>query len=125
MTRERRLAVQMWWEIAEHIRCGNIKNILDIVQYKKEFCQRNGLRWLFGCYLCKYRKQKRKSQDHRALSCSGCLLFEHYGRKNCAHRGNPYAELKEVDPYFCRKPYTAEHARYADEIADVLEGKKK
>lgn len=106
MTKERRLAVQMWREIAECIRSGNIKFISDIVNYKRDFCVRHCLDWPFNCYMCKYHKQNFMNGSRKPFGCFGCLLYERCGFVNCSERGNPYSELKEVDFYFSRKPYT-------------------
>lgn len=105
------------------IRSGELRFINDIVDYKRDFCFRFGLRWIFNCYLCKYRKKNHMDRSREAIACSGCLLYKRSRFKSCAELGNPYANLKEVDDCFYGQPYTPEYAKYADKIADVLEGK--
>lgn len=118
MTRERRLAVQMWREIAQGIRDKTIRYSGDMVQYKFSFCDRHELCWDRGCYFCQY-----------CRDCRRCPLFRHSEEIECGYIGNPYGKLRWVtkelyssDPK--RYCYTDEHARCADEIADVLQGAK-
>lgn len=114
MTRERKLAVQMWREIAEHIRNGNIVNFGEVVDYKACFCKDYVIDWgVWDCWLCKY-----------CESCSCCLLSVYSGGC-CKSISNPYNKLDYRD--MCHKPIDydgseEEFAGYADEIADVLEG---
>ncbi len=53
MTRERRLAVKMWSEIAEKIRSLGYVNIK---QEKLLFCVNNNLTWSYQCWFCQYMK---------------------------------------------------------------------
>ena len=45
MTKERRLAIQMWQEIVDKCKAGD---------YKADFCKKHGLDWLDNCYFCDY-----------------------------------------------------------------------
>lgn len=117
MTRERRLAVQMWREIAECIRNGCVINFGEIVAYKARFCKDYMIDWgNWDCWLCKYCK-----------SCSCCPLYKYSGGY-CQNIMNPYKKLEYRDT--CHKLISydgseEEFAGYADFIADILEGNRR
>ncbi|MBD5413987.1 MAG: hypothetical protein HDR52_06175 [Treponema sp.] len=52
MTKERRLAVLMWREIAERLNEG--MDSLLIWSFKKEFCKSFNIHWTNDCYFCNY-----------------------------------------------------------------------
>ena len=51
MTRERKLAIQMWQEIVDKCKAGDN---FSVVMFKMEFCKKHKLNWLNGCYFCNY-----------------------------------------------------------------------
>lgn len=63
MTKERRLAVQMWQEIAEAIEKN--KERCSVQDYKRIFCQKHNLKWQNDCYLCHYFREQ----------CKKCPIF--------------------------------------------------
>ena len=69
MTRERRLAIQMWEEIRAHIK--DVKRIKDIDCHKinaiktRFICDHN-LQWFHGCWFCQYVRY------HDTLHGEGC-----------------------------------------------------
>ena len=64
MTKERRLAIQMWQEIVNKCKAGEDFNV---AQFKDDFCKEHHLNWTSNCYFCQY-----------CRSCSECPLD-----KNC------------------------------------------
>lgn len=73
MTRERRLAVQMWREIAEKIK--NSGRAFDVTQFKFEFCKNHNLNWLNHCYLCQYASKFCYGENEEIiLNCNRCPL---------------------------------------------------
>lgn len=51
MTKERKLAIQMWEEIVDKCRSGEDFNLVD---YKTDFCNKHDLKWRGNCYFCNY-----------------------------------------------------------------------
>lgn len=51
MTKERRLAIQMWQEIVDKCKAGDD---FRITSYKYNFCREHKLNWTNSCYLCQY-----------------------------------------------------------------------
>ena len=60
MTKERRLAIQMWEEIVNKCKAGDD---FSITSYKYDFCKEHNLDWKYSCYLCQY-----------CRSCSNCPI---------------------------------------------------
>ena len=54
MTKERKLAIQMWQEIKNEIANNPNFSNRDIVNYKNEFCAKHNLFWGDGCWFCQY-----------------------------------------------------------------------
>lgn len=58
MTRERKLAIQMWEDIKrllpEWVKLDPDDIVTFLRNYKERFCEQNGLRWLYNCWLCQY-----------------------------------------------------------------------
>ena len=108
MTRERRLAVQMWREIAERIKSGDKK--FSVMLYKAEFCQKHGLTWLNNCYFCQYASEFCYSGEGGIiLNCDRCPL------KSC-EKGSMYDEVLNSR--------RGKSHKMAVKIADILEGVK-
>ena len=51
MTKQRRLAIQMWQEIVDKCRSGEYFNLFE---YKTDFCKKHDLVWQANCYFCNY-----------------------------------------------------------------------
>lgn len=60
MTRQRKLAIQMWEEIALAL---EIKGSINMADYKARFCEEEGVDWGGDCYMC-----------HYIPSCSKCPI---------------------------------------------------
>ena len=76
MTRERKLAIQMWKEIKKTIidtkRLSDIDG-LAIARLKCKFCIRHQLNWLHDCWLCQYVRYKDKIHGE---GCQRCPLSD-------------------------------------------------
>ena len=53
MTRERKLAIQMWQEIVEKCKVS-ADGDFNLVEFKKDFCKERNLHWINNCYFCQY-----------------------------------------------------------------------
>lgn len=76
MTRERRLAIQMWEEIRAHIRdMPRPKDADDIFISKLEyrFCRDHELYWTHSCWFCEY---VRYHDDSHGEGCQRCPLSD-------------------------------------------------
>lgn len=54
MTKERRLAIQMWKDIRDMLIHNNVVTSGNIVEYKQTFCVSHGLHWMNNCWFCQY-----------------------------------------------------------------------
>lgn len=81
MTRERRLAVLMWREIAERLNAGMDSQF--VWSFKKEFCESHKICWTNYCYFCTYMTcdacpisvNKKKGQGCQVGSLYHAVLF--------------------------------------------------
>ena len=76
MTRERKLAIQMWEEIRVHIR--DVKRVKDInreyiARFKYAFCAEHEVSWMHGCWFCKYVRYHDKAHGE---GCQRCPLSD-------------------------------------------------
>lgn len=76
MTRERKLAVQMWEEIKKAV--IDAKRLRDInaefiAQLKHVFCAEHDLHWQCGCWLCQY---VRYHDELHGEGCQRCPLSD-------------------------------------------------
>ena len=51
MTKERRLAIQMWEEIVAKCKSGEHFNV---TRFKEAFCKEHNLTWVNNCYFCQH-----------------------------------------------------------------------
>ena len=54
MTKERRLAIEMWKGIRDMLIHNDVVTHGDIIKYKQTFCVSHGLYWMNNCWFCKY-----------------------------------------------------------------------
>lgn len=104
MTKERRLAVQMWQEIGEAIEKN--KERCSVHDYKRMFCQKHNLKWRNDCYLCHYFRGQ----------CKKCPIF-FKSKLVCGEKYSLYYWVFSRNPVFA--------AQSALDIADVIKGKEK
>lgn len=74
MTKERRLAIEMWKDIRSRIiMLGQRMRGGDIVEYKFMFCRKHDLKWSGDCWFCHY--------IHNCVKCplGGCSSDGYYG----------------------------------------------
>lgn len=79
MTKERRLAIQMWEEIAE-------QQPSSISEYKEGFCKEHSLDWENECWFCQYVRQDRRyklpSRSNMSSRINGrqkCPIYRYNG----------------------------------------------
>ena len=123
MTKERRLAIQMWEEIAH-------RDPDSVNLYKEDFCREYDLDWENDCWFCQYVRQdyrmelpSREDISTRYNGCQKCPIYK-YGRCTGDECG---CEPKSKESVFTQ----AMHAIEADErqeaaetIARLLKGEK-
>lgn len=54
MTKERRLAIEMWKGIRNILSACECFAGFDVQKYKREFCTEHDLEWEHGCWFCQY-----------------------------------------------------------------------
>ena len=102
MTRERKLAIEMWENIADLIRAGEIICCDDVDAYKESWCNTHNLNWGGTCcYLCRY------------FPCKKCPLHKKYGA--CTNKNNPYYQLRNH-----WKPYEDEEGESFADMAECI-----
>ena len=75
MTKERRLAILMWEEVARQLESSPDKYV-DAIKIKRDFCSKHGLKWKCDCWFCEYIKEcskcplSFKDEDGLAFGCS-------------------------------------------------------
>lgn len=122
MTRERRLAIQMWKEIRAYIQ--NIPRLKDVdmwcvLDWKRTFCIEHELNWMYGCWLCQYVRYHDKEHGE---GCQRCPLSD-------GHKG----AIMGYNTGCCENAYDRVlHARQrktklkaCDEIIRILNGRLK
>ena len=106
MTRERKLAIQMWEEIKEQIPEWPVDKIAVFLRGSKiKFQCENGVEWSIGCWFCQYTRE----------DCSRCPL------KSCDYKDPTTAWARIVDE--CSSLETRLEA--CDEIIAALKGESK
>ena len=81
MTRERKLAIQMWEEVKRQLPGWNYEIAVMLKTLKDNFCFHNGLSWKWDCWFCQYvhncEKCPLQSCDHRnPLTAWGRIVDE-------------------------------------------------
>lgn len=107
MTKERRLAVQMWADISIEILKNNAHfKRRDVDRFKENFCKRHNLEWHRHCYFCTY-----------INDCNKCPISKADGGKDCFDEESLYQTA------YSYSPIIDERAGAAVKIAKILEGK--
>lgn len=87
MTKERRLAIEMWEQIVEALEQGKhdkryARPIASVI--KDEFCEAHNLKWKCNCWFCQYMRHDYRdipSREHIRKGWEGCqhcpLYHEH------------------------------------------------
>lgn len=74
MTKERRLAIQMWRKIREIVRRrGRLIPSWELHLIKKEFCEEHGIKWWHNCWFCQY---LRNNKEAHGEGCQYCPLAD-------------------------------------------------
>lgn len=79
MTKERKLAIEMWKDIRDMLSAFDRMTMTSILEYKETFCKDHGLHWMNNCWFCQY-----------IFACSKCPL------KSCSTASDYYI-LKQDD----------------------------
>lgn len=115
MTKERRLAIEMWKHIAEELENDSC---VDIIFLKKEFSIKHNIYWIHDCWLCEY---FRDDDD----SCSKCPIFielsERVGKIDISECSGCYSNCSEKSLYEMARNGDAKSAW---KIVELLENKK-
>lgn len=54
MTKERKLAIQMWQNIRRYIKRGGLRRCNSVRDCKYDFCEEKKLHWENDCWFCNY-----------------------------------------------------------------------
>ena len=122
MTRERRLAIQMWEEIKAHIRDAKRPSDIDagwIMLFKHAFCADRNISWFHNCWFCKY---VRYHDEVHGEGCQRCPLSD--GHKDA---------ILGFDSGCCKNAYSRvlnakqrkTKLKACDEIIRILNGRLK
>lgn len=119
MTKERRLAIQMWEEIAE-------QQPSSISVYKKGFCKEHYLNWRNECWFCQYVRQDYRydlpSRRHIVWvknECQKCPIYKYNG---CT--GDQCGCSQGLYPQALMGPDVAKRREAAEIIVRLLKGEK-
>lgn len=122
MTRERRLAIQMWEEIKKAVIDAERPSDIDvtfIAELKYKFCTIYRLNWSHGCWFCKY---VRYHDEIHGEGCQRCPLSD-------GHKG----AILGIDSGCCENAYSRvlnarqrkTKLKACDEIIRILNGRLK
>lgn len=88
MTKERKLAIEMWTNIRDRIATFDHEmGQVAIIKYKDEFCKLHSLHWALNCWFCQYIKG-------RYRYTAGCLMCP---LRSCVHGCYSYALDETMD----------------------------
>lgn len=111
MTRERKLAIQMWEEIKRQLPQWKYDIAVNVKTFKADFCWQNDLAWKWDCWFCQYfRGDCDKCPLHSCHHCdpaaAWCRLVDEYGTIEsriaacdeiiAALKGQPRPHIEEV-----------------------------
>jgi hypothetical protein len=122
MTKERKLAIQMWEEIKDAIikakRVSDIGNS-TLIRLKAMFCFSHNLDWRFDCWLCQYVRYYDKVHGE---GCQRCPLSS--GSKD-AIAGNNSGCVNGVYHRVANAKQRKTKLKACDEIIRILNGRLK
>lgn len=95
MTRERKLAIQMWKEIRSILKNKpeELNTPYALIKYKEEFCAKHNLYWFSSCWFCHYivAADKESSLFFCSTKHGTCPLYkplhEYYPMKSPERKG--------------------------------------
>lgn len=100
MTRERKLAIEMWEQVVKQLKEEN--NMFNIANFKSKFCTEHKLHWFCDCYFCQYFRR-----------CNVCPL------RTCTSEGALYLKIFYFYAYSFDEKIDA-----AEKILSALKGGK-
>ena len=84
MTKERKLAIQMWEQIVTEIKNGALRSGVAIDRFKTRFCEEHNLQWKCDCWFCQYVRRdyraklpSRKNVECSMNRCQECPLYKY------------------------------------------------
>ena len=76
MTKERKLAIQLWEEIRNKIIAKGKKfNGNSVINYKSNFCKKHDINWESDCWFCNYIKDCNKCPNCKCLKPNGSYII--------------------------------------------------
>lgn len=70
MTKERKLAIQMWRMIREIVRRRkNPLGIVELYEIKRDFCKKHDIKWWHHCWFCQYVRHNDPEGDEGCQHC--------------------------------------------------------
>lgn len=84
MTKERRLAIEMWEQIVEALEHDSRNVYEEVNQIKARFCCEHTLNWKCECWFCQYVRQdwrampSREAISKRVNGCQKCPLYKEH-----------------------------------------------
>ena len=120
MTRERRLAIEMWRRIEDKIgrRFFGIRDDVDLCKYKDRFVVKHvGHEWLNSCYWCHYINTR--ASYPTKFRCEKCPLYKADDCKTCNKGSFAEVYIALIKGDFCKAK------AYARRIKEITEGKIK
>ena len=64
MTKERKLAIEMWQDIREKISNGTIHTGIAMYDFKLDWLKAHNIDWYDGCWLCHYFRKAREDEEY-------------------------------------------------------------
>lgn len=84
MTKERRLAIEMWERIIVGIKMGTLRSGLAVDRFKSTFCEEHNLNWQHDCWFCQYVRHdyranlpSREDIEIHSNNCYECPLYKY------------------------------------------------
>lgn len=129
MTKERRLAIEMWEQIVEALEQGRrdtkyARPIASVI--KEEFCEEHKLEWKCNCWFCQYLRHDYRNMSSRCgikdswNGCQRCLLYREHedimGYDECGCTEGKETLWKQV--------YEDNNVFAAKRILELLKGKE-
>jgi hypothetical protein len=121
MTKERRLAIEMWQAIREKLCNGELQSNLDLHKAKLDWLRAHNIDWYSECWFCHYFRQVADSEYYEGSTKSRsfkCPL-------NCNHSDPCDGYCPQYRIAHCSKNPLAQRLAAVDNIINALKGEYK